>query len=465
MVRKILFVNAINPFVEVEKRYPTLGLGYLISSIRSHFGTSIFEFKIINDNIEKEILHFKPHVVGITSVTQNFDIAKEYAKLCKSKDLRVIIGGIHISMLPQSLTPDMDIGVIGEGEKTIIDIFELLLKEDKFNEDALCNIKGIVYRSKDETLHFTEKRELITPLDNITLPARDLFTINKHSYLFSSRGCPYRCVFCASSRFWEKVRFFSASYVVEEIKELVNKYGVRVISFYDDLMMANLKRLKMMVELLNKEKLLGKVKFAVNARANLLTDEVVRLLKEINVVSVGLGLESGSNKTLHYLKGTNITVDHNIRAINNLKKYKITTNASFIIGSPYETKEEILSTLNFIKNSGLNFVDTYILTPFPGTPIWEYAKKAGLVGDDMEWDRLNVNFQSHHQKAIILSRTLSREELYNIFLKFQKERFRIAIKNLLRHPFLLDIPRALIRKCGEKLHFISLIKRNRFSNV
>jgi radical SAM superfamily enzyme YgiQ (UPF0313 family) len=443
---KVMFINTINPYEEIEYRYPPLGIGYLVNSLRNHFGNDTFQFKVVDRNIGFELLDFKPDIVGITSVTQNYNIARKYASVIKSKGIPVIIGGIHISMLPSSLTVDMDLAVIGEGEKTIINIFELFLRKKIFTKEDLSKIKGIAYRNRVNKLVVTEKQNPIFPLDNISIPARDLFKIKSHSYLFSSRGCPYHCIFCASSHFWNNVRFFSANYVFKEIKELVEKYDVRLISFYDDLMILDKERLQKLVVLLKNERILNKIRFSLNARANLLTEEVVGLLKEMNVVSVGMGLESGNERILRYLKGNNISIYDNRVAIKNLKKYKIAANASFVIGSPDETKEEMVDTFNFIKMSGLNFFDTYVLTPFPGTPIWEFAKKTGSVNDSMDWAKLNVNFESNHKKAVIISQTLTREEIYSIFLKFQKLRLFLAMKNLLWHPFLFDICGFLIEK-------------------
>lgn len=444
-----MLINAINPYAEIEYRYPPLGLGYLVSSLRRYFGVQTFEFKVVKTSSEAEGTDFKPDLVGITSVTQNYSIAKQYATRFKRKGIPVLMGGIHISMLPLSLTPDMDVGVMGEGEKTIVDIFELFLNKGALVSDELSKIGGIVYRDPDGHLHVTEERDPILPLDQIPLPARDLFPIARHSYLFSSRGCPYRCIFCASSRFWGRVRFFSAEYVLQEIVELVKRYGVKLISFYDDLMIADVSRLRKMVGLLQKKEILGRVKFSLNARANLLTEEVVRLLKDMNVVSVGMGLESGNGRILRYLKGNNISVDDSRVAIRLLKKYHIAANASFVIGSPDETMDEILDTFRFIKTSGLNFVDTYVLTPFPGTPIWEIGKKNGAVDDDMEWERLNVNY-GKNPHPVILSNILEKREIDRLFAKFQRQRLYIAAKNIWAHPFLGDICKLSIRKMIDK---------------
>jgi anaerobic magnesium-protoporphyrin IX monomethyl ester cyclase len=450
MPTKVLWVNAINPYAEIEYRYPPLGVGYLASSLRAHFGPDTFQFRVVNREVEEALTDFQPDIVGITTVTQNYSMAKKYARAIRQKRLPVIIGGIHISMLPSSLSPDMDVGVIGEGEETILELFELFMKKGNLDSEGVSQIRGIVYRNSGGSLHLTEKRPPLFPLDRISMPARDLLSIEKHSYLFSSRGCPFRCVFCASSRYWGPVRFFSAEYVVREIRELVRAYGVKLISFYDDLMIADGSRLKKIVSLLQREDFLSRVKFSLNARANLLDEGVVKLLKDMNVVSVGMGLESGNERVLRYLKGPHISVADNQAAIRLLKKYGIAANASFVIGSPDETEEEIGDTYRFIKTSGLSFVDAYVITPFPGTPIWEYAKSVGAVQDDMEWERLNVNYGTN-PNPVILSQTLSKEAMDRLFAKFQRLRLFIAMKNILRHPFFWDICRLSARRMFNKL--------------
>lgn len=458
---KFLFINAVDPSKEVETRYPPLGIGYLVGSLRKHFGEDAIEFKVVDSNVEKEIISFKPEIVGISSVSQEYNKAIEYAAIANKYRIPVICGGVHISMMPSSLTGDMDVGVIGEGEETICDLFELFRRERKFTKSGLHKIKGIIYWD-DSRIATTDKRQLIYPLDNIPFPAWDLFSIQLNAYMFTSRGCPYRCFFCASSRFWNKVRFFSAGYVVNEIECLVNKYNVKHINFYDDLFSADTKRISQIQNLLKGKNLLGKVDFSCSIRANMVNDEIIQLLKEIGIKSIGMGLESGCNKTLKYLKRSNINIRDNENAIRVIKKHGISVHGSFIIGSPEEDKEDILETLKFIQKSRLDGFDIYVLTPFPGTPVWDYAKSKGLVDEKMNWDRLNVNFNDNYNNAVILSEKLTRREIYKLFLRFTQEQRRFTqepgrkevyclIKRGLQNP--LKIPSFLFKKLYKKNSF------------
>jgi len=445
---RILFINAIDFRKEIERCYPPLGLGYLAASLRQRFGNDFFQFKIINRAVEEEIKKFKPDLVGISSVSQNYNLAIEYARTAKKYHRPVIIGGFHISMMSSSLTKDMEVGIIGEGEETICELLESFERKKRFDWGEMQKIKGVIYWGDKDKIIFTGRRDLIYPLDKIPLPARDLFEIQKNTYVFSSRGCPYRCTFCASSRFWDRVRLFSAEYVVNEIQHLIDKYNVKYISFYDDLFVVNPDRVRQIVNLLKIKNILGKVEFWCAIRADLVKDEIIGLLREMGVRAVGLGFESGDNDTLKYLKGDIIDIKDNENAVRIIKKYNLEIHGSFIIGSPKEKKEDILKTLRFIKKSRLTGFDIHVLFPLPGTPVWDYARTRGLVNEKMDWFRLKEDFADNHDSAIILSEKLTREEIYGLFLRFKRYQKRRKIYNLvkkgLRNP--LRIPDFLIRK-------------------
>jgi len=430
---KFLLINAIDITKSLQTSLPPLSLGYLVSSLRERYGNDMIDFRIIDRDVAVTIRSYKPDVVGITSVSQNFNFAMKYAKMAKKFRIPVLVGGTHVTVLPTSMTRDMDVAVLGEGEEAIKELLEIFLPKKKFAISDLRRLKGLAFWDGKKIVK-TEIRPPIMPMDAIPVPARDLMKIEKCTHVFSSRGCPYRCVFCASSRFWNKTRFFSAKYVVAEIKSLYENYGVREIDFWDDLFIVSKQRIKEIVSLLRKEKLLGKLTFSCAVRSNLIDESMAKLLKKLNVKGVSIGLESGTPRILDYLKGGNVNIKDHMRAIRIFKKYGIEPSASFIIGSPNETREEILQTFKFIKDSKLRGFGIYVLTPLPGTPIWEYAKERGMVSEKMDWSTLNVEFLENHERAIILSETLTKKELYDLILMFKLEQKRRYYIDFIKHP-------------------------------
>jgi anaerobic magnesium-protoporphyrin IX monomethyl ester cyclase len=444
---KILLVSAVNTEVEVESRYPNLGMAYLVSMARKDLPGAAVEFLIADKDIPGVTASFKPDLAGISSVSQNYNIAKEYAAFFEKSGIPYIMGGVHITQMPATLPEGALAACLGEGEHTFADIVRAALGGRL--RESIPEIPGLAYWDGAE-LKLTEPREQEPDLDNLPVPARDLLEIRPHAYMFTSRGCPFRCTFCSSTRFWQKLRLFSAEYVVDEVEMLV-KNGVTMISFFDDLFVANFQRLEKIYELMENRGLLGKVQFTCSCRANVVKPELVALLKKMGVVSVGMGLESGDDEVLRFLKGGNISVAHNHEAINLLKDVGIAVNASFVIGSPGETREQVMNTYNFIKGSRLDLFDIYILTPLPGTPVWDMAKDRGLVGEDMDWSRLDVNQYRSPDKAIIMSDVLSHEEIIALYNKFRKLRLYRNMLKVINHPMKRDFPRIALRMLQEYL--------------
>lgn len=434
MTVKLLMVSAIDKTNWIESHHPALGFGYIISSLRKEF-EDIFAFKVIDSDLTGNIKEFNPDIVCITSVTKNYNVAKEYARISHKANIPVIIGGVHITFMPQTFTKDMTIGIDGEGEATIVELMKLYLADGEFSKDKLHAIEGIMFWDNGELVK-TKQRELIRELDSIPYPVRDLLEIGKQSHMLSSRGCPYNCAFCSTARYTRnQTRYAGAEYVVGEIEEIYNNYKISHLTIYDDMFAINTDRVVRIQELMATKNLIGKFGISVNIRSNFITDELAILLRQMNVEVVALGTESGCQKTLNYLKSGGLTVEDNARAVQILKKHHIIPYCSFVIGSPDEDRADMMETIKFIKDNRIYYYDISILVPFPGTAIWDYALSVGKVSEDMDWRNLDFYMK---ECSVNLSNHLSLSEMVSIRGKMEERKKRYLYRaNLLlaaRHP-------------------------------
>lgn len=408
---------------------PPLGLAYIASYLREYSG---FDNTVIIDKEDplKKIKKEKPDVVGISSVTSCFTEAVSLSKTIKQQfDITTIIGGVHISLLPHKLPETFDVGVINEGEQTVLELVNLFEKYGGFRKEDLIKTDGIVFYENDN-IKITKPTKPIEPLDKIPYPARDLLRMKEYylqprfvphihgkvsigTHIVPGRGCPYRCKFC--STIWKGVRFFSAEYLLGEVKLLIEDYKINNISFYDDLFIANRKRLEDFADLIVREKINEQAEFGSWGRTNLISEGICKILKKMNLNSLSFGFESGSDKVLKYLKGENISIEDHIRAIELCKKYDIKVSGSFMIGNPFETKQDIEQTFDFIKKHIDCNVLIYITTPLPGTPIWELAKERGLVSEEMDWNELDLVNVRENKKVFFLPKDMTEKEFYDKF--------------------------------------------------
>jgi len=417
----ILFVDAIDTASKVQRIVRPLGLGYLSAVVKRRFGPERVRFHVAIEDIERKIGEVSPDIVAITSTSQNFDVARAHAAVAKQANVTTLIGGYHITMMPELLSEHMDIGVLGEGEETFVELIAVFLDQDGLKKpEVLRGIPGIVFHDGDSIVH-TKPRPPIEPLDTLPFPDRDLLG-PEHHIMITSRGCPYRCVYCASTRFWRGVRMFSPEYIVREIAHLRDEHGMRHITLFDDLFIVDKERVRRLVELVRSAGLHKRVSFNCLATANLIDDEIAELLRRMNVRRVGIGLESGSDRILKSLKGKHASVEANRNAVRILARHGLEVEGAFVIGAPDETEHDMLDTLRFVQENPLDLFEVYLLTPYPGTPLWDYALKRGLVSPHMQWDRLNSDFTRKPEGAIFLCEKTPRERTHDIYLRLLRER-------------------------------------------
>lgn len=429
----VSFIKASNG-MDVQWFKP-LAFGYLKSYLEQHLPGRV-ELRLLED-IDSLAGN---RIVAISATSQDYFQAVRIAGKLKRRSPQciTILGGHHITHLPETLSPEFDVAVLGEGEQTFLELVEHILDNGMALDSAkLESIRGIAYR-RDGRLHRTGPRGLITDLDSLPHPDR---SAGGAQYIFTSRGCPYTCSFCSSSAFWEKTRFFSAEYVVSEIEGLLTEFPETAqIQIWDDLFVADRRRLLKIIELLEDKGINARIPSSFSVRANLVDEELCRLLKRLNVIGVGFGAESGSDRILN-LMNKGITVEQNQRALDLLKTNGIATMCSFIIGWPSETEEDVRSTYEFIllniaEEKLTTAIAVNILMPIPGTALWELAVSEALVDlHEFDWERLAIfasyrdsnaaTFQEWVERRrlnnslYLAEKTLPQERLYEIMAEYQ----------------------------------------------
>lgn len=363
---------------------PSFGVGYLSAYLKMHIPDIRVSLSFMTADIVKDIETGKPDIIGFSCTSRYFIEFRNIAdELKKRFNIPIIWGGVHISIAPLELPQSADLGVVGEGEETVR---ELLTKfsDGRFHE--LDSIKGIIYR-RDGRILINEKRPLVQPLDSLPLPDLDLLGVkwnrSSRAVMLTSRGCPYKCRFCASSIFWDKTRLHSAEYVVNAMKRLVERYQVSEILIFDDFFTIDKKRIAKIVELKKQEPLLKGVRFECLARIDNFDEYLAINLKEMGICKISFGIESGCQNTLDYLKNGKLKLQQVESVLKTAKSHGFRTVGSFVIGSPYETAAEIEETFAFIEKLDLDSVQITVATPFPGTEMWEDGKRIGkITGND-----------------------------------------------------------------------------------
>lgn len=421
------------------------------------------EIKIFDVNFEdvvESIKEFDPDLIGLSAMTVDYALAIEVSEKIKLfKDIPIVIGGVHISTLSSSMAKSFDIGVFGEGEETMLDIVKTYHLKKKFESKDLFKIKSIVFRNFNGRLVETRKRDPISPLDK--LPMLDKSLIDKRylekrilpdgnygvlAHLLTSRGCPYKCVFCSTSVFWgNKLRYHSPERIASEILDYVKNHDAKYLIIWDDLF-AYKKFIKELRDEFRKQGINDGSPYSVdipitcNLRANIVDDELCLLLKEMGVVRVGFGFESGSERYLKYLKAGSVTLEDIHNAIITCKRNGLLIGGSLIFGGPGETLDDMRDTLkliDFMIKHDVDNVWSFVMTPFPGTEIWDIAKKRKKVDDaEMNWNLLS---HQNMDNPLLLDESISLEDFKKVFLesrvKQQHFRWKKVKYDVVHNPF------------------------------
>ena len=320
----------------------------------------------------------KPTVVGISATSASTRSAVKIGRAIKKKfeNMPVAFGGAHINCDPEffnRVPGGFDFCVVGEGEKTFHEAYLKLKSGEK--------VEGILHG------------EAVEPLESLPFPARNLVKLNNYegtennmktvlprATMLGSRGCPFKCTFCSIPSIQHKVRYRSAANIVDEMEAIYDTCN-GYYQFSDDIMTLNQKRsIELCEEILRRG---IKVNWTGMTRVDVLSEELVSKLAAAGCHDLYFGVESGSERIRNEVINKKVADEEIIEAIALCKKYKIQTWLFLMVGFPTETQDELDMTIQAGSKLGADFIGIHRTIPYPGTAMYDYAIKNGIISNDL----------------------------------------------------------------------------------
>lgn len=443
-IEKVMLIKPSNimPSDSVRRLSTPIGLLYLAAVLRENnydvnildstcegyyktnkFNEDYLLYGLSDEEIVKRVREYAPDIVGVTSMfSAQQKNAIHYCDLVKSvnKEIPVILGGIHPSLMPHDTIKNnsVDYVIIGEGEYRLIN----LLKSIKQGKAPAFD--GIAFKNNGN-ISFNPMTTRIEDLDLLPLPARDLIDFERYveigvpygpfprrdrtEGIMTSRGCPFNCNFCATVQYWGRsFRMRSVENMIKEIDELVNKYKIQEIQFYDDNMTVNKKRAMELFERLKDYKISWCTPHGV--MINLIDEKMIKLMAESGAYQLSFGIESGSRRVLERIIQKKLPEKNKVKEVVKMcHENGIQVHGMFIVGFPGERREEMFETFQYPFDTDFDSVSFFIASPLPGSRLFYECRKKGYL------DEKNMKYDVKHVDIIIPKDSpdyvMSREEL------------------------------------------------------
>lgn len=351
------------------------------------------------DEFRAVLRSVKPDVVGVTALSPSYPSALRVCEIVKEvfPDCVTVIGGPHPNALPEQVAaaPHVDAAVFGEGEGPLKDILEAVKAKKKLYGipgTAVQDDTGKVIKSMPG-LSYDNLDDIGWPAKGMVYDTHGLLGRDNHGLVMFSRGCPYKCTFCASPSLWtHKVRFRTPEDMAQEIYATYKAYDTRYFSFEDDTFTLNRKRVMKLMDLIIESGLpqVPGFRWTGNTRPDCVDSELLAKMKEAGCAAVAVGVEFGSERMLKKML-KDYTADDARRAVAEIKEAGLISSGQFLVGVPTETPDEMWETIALADELEVDSVMLSVATPLPATALHDEAVKYGLIPEDgLEWGSITT---------------------------------------------------------------------------
>jgi len=363
---------------------PNLGLAYVAAVLEENsIEVDIYDANLLNSSPQDVVDHAvqtQADILGVSLMTPAHNFSVSIAQKLPESILSVA-GGAHATALPETMLDEgFDVVVRGEGEYSMLEIAK---------GKILSSIKGISYKTKDGKIHHNPDRTWLDP-NKLPLPSRHLFKNNgvdkpyfnsgtryfPWARIVTTRGCPYSCYYCNKLIFGHQIRPRTPENVFEEIRELVEKYGVKEFNISDDFFNYDLERAEKIFDLIISSGMKIKIRFPNGLRADKITERFLDKAKKAGCFYLAFGIESGDQRILDSIP-KNIKLDTIRKAVKLTKRKGITVTGYFMLGLLGDTEESMQRTIDFAKELDLDIYSFSMATPYPGTRMWDLIEEGG----------------------------------------------------------------------------------------
>jgi anaerobic magnesium-protoporphyrin IX monomethyl ester cyclase len=376
----------------IERKGYSVDVVDVKSNVNGDFSESEKE-RVFRETVER-VAGSRSPLVGLSGFTEDYrNLVKLASEIKQRTDAKIIVGGIHATVSPEDFfikeDSPFDAAVVGDGEMVLTNIIET----EKNGRHSWEKISGLVFRNQKGVVR-TSPQSVFPSLDNMPIHPYDKLDMNFYLqpqqfllrpiylsgiHLFTARGCPYACTFCANSR--KKVRYRPIDSVIEEIKYLKETYDIDGFYIHDDTFTTKSGRV---IEFC--EKLTGlKYRFVwgMEGRVNQFPERVFRALKKSGCIQIDLGVESGSQECLNRMK-KGITVKGTEEIFRRCRSEKIRTYANILINTPEETEEDVKRTIELMESIKATTYGICVTTPYPGTEIYGHYVRPPLSVEEYQ---------------------------------------------------------------------------------